>query len=189
MTDAAAPLTARGARTRAALVKAARALFERKGYLDTNVGDIAKRARVAHGTFYTYFSSKEEIFGEVADELAHQLVHIAEAEPHPPPGATLSAAHRTGQPGLPPRLRAARQDDGRHRVRRHVQPAARRDPAGEPPLLGAAQHDVDAPLAGAGSHRQAHRPGLRGERARARWSTDRRTCGSCSASPTSSRRP
>ena len=51
-------------------MKAARALFERKGYLDTNVGDIAKRARVAHGTFYTYFSSKEEIFGEVADELA-----------------------------------------------------------------------------------------------------------------------
>ena len=41
---ASAPLTARGARTRAGLVKAARALFERQGYLDTNVGDIAKRA-------------------------------------------------------------------------------------------------------------------------------------------------
>jgi AcrR family transcriptional regulator len=90
MTDTAGPLTARGARTRAGLVKAARSLFERKGYLDTNVGDIAKRARVAHGTFYTYFSSKEEIFGEVADELAHQLVHIAEAEPHVAPDAPLS---------------------------------------------------------------------------------------------------
>ena len=85
-----APLTARGARTRAALVKAARALFERQGYLDTNVGDIAKRARVAHGTFYTYFSSKEEIFAEVADELQQDLVHIAEGEPHLPSDATLS---------------------------------------------------------------------------------------------------
>lgn len=84
------PLTARGARTRAALVKAGRALFERHGYLDTNVGDIAKRARVAHGTFYTYFSSKEEIFAEVADELQHDLVQIAEAEPHLLAGASLS---------------------------------------------------------------------------------------------------
>ena len=87
---ASAPLTARGARTRAALVKAARALFERQGYLDTNVGDIAKRARVAHGTFYTYFSSKEEIFAEVADELQHDLVHITEAEPHLESTASLS---------------------------------------------------------------------------------------------------
>jgi AcrR family transcriptional regulator len=84
------PLTARGARTRAALVKAARALFERQGYLDTSVGDIAKRARVAHGTFYTYFSSKEEIFGEVADDLQHQMLQVAEAEPHLPQDAALS---------------------------------------------------------------------------------------------------
>jgi AcrR family transcriptional regulator len=87
---ASAPLTARGARTRATLVKAARALFERQGYLDTNVGDIAKRARVAHGTFYTYFSSKEEIFAEVADELQHDLVQIADNEPHLPADASLS---------------------------------------------------------------------------------------------------
>jgi len=79
-TIGAAPLTARGARTRAALVKAARALFERQGYLDTNVGDIAKRTRVAHGTFYTYFTSKEEIFAEVSEELQHQLLAVAENE-------------------------------------------------------------------------------------------------------------
>jgi AcrR family transcriptional regulator len=87
---ASTPLTARGARTRAALVKAARALFERQGYLDTNVGDIAKRARVAHGTFYTYFTSKEEIFAEVADSLQHDLVQVAEAEPHLEAGASVS---------------------------------------------------------------------------------------------------
>ena len=71
-------------------MRAARALFERQGYLDTNVGDIAKRARVAHGTFYTYFPSKEEIFAEVADGLQHDLVQVAEAEPHLAPNASIS---------------------------------------------------------------------------------------------------
>lgn len=88
---AAAPLTARGARTRAALVKAARTLFERQGYLDTSVADIARRARVAHGTFYTYFSSKEAIFGEVTDVLQQQLIDVAVAEPDLAPGAPPSA--------------------------------------------------------------------------------------------------
>ncbi len=87
---ASAPLTARGARTRATLVKAARALFERQGYLDTNVGDIAKRARVAPGTVYRYFSSKEEIFSEVTDTLQHDLLQVAEAEPNLGPNASLS---------------------------------------------------------------------------------------------------
>jgi AcrR family transcriptional regulator len=89
-TGGATSLTARGARTRAALVKAARALFERRGYLDTSVGDISKRARVAHGTFYTYFNSKEEIFAEVADVLQADILHVAEEEPHPTPGSPLS---------------------------------------------------------------------------------------------------
>ena len=101
---ASAPLTARGARTRASLVKAARALFERQGYLDTNVGDIAKRARVAHGTFYTYFTSKEEIFAEVADDLQHDLLTVAEAEPALWPDAPLSTAHRAFQPWVPARV-------------------------------------------------------------------------------------
>ena len=87
---ASAPLTARGARTRDTLIKAARALFERQGYLDTNVSDIAKRARVAHGTFYTYFTSKEEVFAEVADDLQHDLLTVAESEPPLGPDAALS---------------------------------------------------------------------------------------------------
>jgi AcrR family transcriptional regulator len=85
-----APLTARGARTRSTLVKAARSLFEKHGYLDTNVGDIAERARVAHGTFYTYFSSKEEIFAEVADSLLHDFQRIADEEPHVPASGHVS---------------------------------------------------------------------------------------------------
>jgi AcrR family transcriptional regulator len=82
------PVTARGAKTRAALVRAARALFEKNGYLDVNVGDIARRARVAHGTFYTYFTSKEEIFAEVVSALLADFRRIAQEEPPAPMGAS-----------------------------------------------------------------------------------------------------
>ena len=84
-------LTPRAARTRRVLVHSARALFETSGYLDTNVGDIAQRARVAHGTFYTYFSSKEEIFSEVANELTAEFRRIAADEAPVPIGAGLRA--------------------------------------------------------------------------------------------------
>lgn len=75
------PVTARGMRTRAKLVKAARTEFERNGYLDTNIGDIAARARVAYGSFYTYFASKEEVFEEVVKEVRDEGRAISSTEP------------------------------------------------------------------------------------------------------------
>ena len=53
------------AETRAALLEAARALFGERGFADTQIGDIAGRAGVAHGTFYVHFADK----GQVLDEL------------------------------------------------------------------------------------------------------------------------
>jgi AcrR family transcriptional regulator len=66
-------LTARAARTRAKLVQAARTVFEKRGYLDARVSDITKAAKVAHGTFYTYFPSKREIFLQVITDVANDL--------------------------------------------------------------------------------------------------------------------
>jgi AcrR family transcriptional regulator len=86
----AAPLTPRGARTRAKVIAAAQALFERDGYLDVSVADIAKRAAVAHGTFYTYFDSKEDVFAEVADELVVDFQSALAAEPQLPHGHSVS---------------------------------------------------------------------------------------------------
>ena len=76
------PPTARGLRTRQKLVHAARLAFEANGYLDVNVHDIASRAKVAYGTFYTYFSSKEEIFEEVVQDLVRDFRAVANTEPH-----------------------------------------------------------------------------------------------------------
>ena len=47
---------------RTRLLVAAREVFERDGFLDARVTDISAAAGVAHGSFYTYFGSKTEVF-------------------------------------------------------------------------------------------------------------------------------
>lgn len=73
--SASAPKTSRGARTRGALVDAARRVFEREGYLDTKITDITREAGVATGSFYTYFADKEEVFAAVMDGVRHEMLH------------------------------------------------------------------------------------------------------------------
>jgi AcrR family transcriptional regulator len=69
------PRTARGVRTRAALVAAARTVFERDGYLDTRLTDITAEAKVSTGSFYTYFTNKQEIFAAVLEEAQEEMLH------------------------------------------------------------------------------------------------------------------
>jgi AcrR family transcriptional regulator len=54
--------TSKAYRTRQALLDASLKVFEKSGLHDARVADISKTARVAHGTFYTYFESKADIF-------------------------------------------------------------------------------------------------------------------------------
>jgi AcrR family transcriptional regulator len=58
----------RSAQTRARLLLAAKQVFEEHGYLPARVADIVKAAGVAHGSFYHYFDSKEDVFRELADQ-------------------------------------------------------------------------------------------------------------------------
>ena len=57
----------KGADTRARLVQAAKEIFERDGFLEARITDIAQRAGVSHGSYYHYFESKEQLFREVAE--------------------------------------------------------------------------------------------------------------------------
>jgi AcrR family transcriptional regulator len=66
-------LSTRGQRTRAALVAAAAAIFEETPFSEVRLVDIAARAGVAAGTFYTYFDSKEQIFREVAASVLAEM--------------------------------------------------------------------------------------------------------------------
>lgn len=67
------PRTARGEATRQRLLSAAELLFGRNGYHSTSVADITGGAGVAQGTFYLYFGSKDEVFGELVRDLSRRL--------------------------------------------------------------------------------------------------------------------
>ena len=62
--------TDRGQRTRRQILDAARLVFERDGYLDTSVDDIVRQAGVARGSFYTYFTTKLDVFRAVVLEVS-----------------------------------------------------------------------------------------------------------------------
>ncbi|MEV6815649.1 TetR/AcrR family transcriptional regulator [Micromonospora sp. NPDC051296] len=68
------PLTDRGAARKRELLDAARRVFERKGFIETRVRDVVKEAQVSHGTFYTYFDTKEAIFSAVAHDVVDSML-------------------------------------------------------------------------------------------------------------------
>ena len=68
-------------------------MFAAKGYFAARVDDIVKLAQTSHGTFYLYFSNKEDLFRALAAEVADQMQELAESlgplEPGPDGAATL----------------------------------------------------------------------------------------------------
>jgi AcrR family transcriptional regulator len=71
--------TSRGRQTREQLLDAARVVFERDGFLRARVADICDEAGVSHGSFYTYFVSKEEIFRTLVDSIELDLLTVEPA--------------------------------------------------------------------------------------------------------------
>ncbi len=70
-------LRARGRNTRRKLLDAGAQVFAAKGYHATRVDDIVKLAHASHGTFYLYFSNKEELFRALAEEVASEMHALA----------------------------------------------------------------------------------------------------------------
>jgi AcrR family transcriptional regulator len=66
-------LTSRGAATRQRLLDAAERIFAELGYPDASIVKITEAAGVAQGTFYLYFSSKQEIFEELVRDLNRRV--------------------------------------------------------------------------------------------------------------------
>jgi AcrR family transcriptional regulator len=73
----------KAARSRASLVEAAREAFGTLGYEGTRVDDVASAASMSHGTFYRYFSGKEELFREVATPAVDDVLVLLEELPEP----------------------------------------------------------------------------------------------------------
>jgi AcrR family transcriptional regulator len=67
------------AKTRGLLLAAARRVMARKGVEAATITDIAAEADVAPGTFYNYFTTREEILEAVAAELVDEFARVMAA--------------------------------------------------------------------------------------------------------------
>jgi AcrR family transcriptional regulator len=88
-------LRARGKRTLARLLDAGGTVFSDRGYHAARVDDIVKAAKTSHGTFYLYFSSKQDLFRAVAVGVASEMIDLARDLPAlDPDGAVADDALR-----------------------------------------------------------------------------------------------
>jgi AcrR family transcriptional regulator len=84
-------------RTRQAIVDAAVDLFERRGYDETTIADIAAAADIGPRTFFGYFASKEDLlFSHPDARLQATLRAIAQRTPDEGPVDVLLRALREG---------------------------------------------------------------------------------------------
>ncbi len=73
-----APRTARGEKTLRKILDAALLEFGQRGFHDSSIVGITSRAKVALGTFYTYFDSKEAVFAALVRDMSRQVRdHVA----------------------------------------------------------------------------------------------------------------
>ncbi len=68
-----APRTPRGERTLRKILDAALEEFGERGFAEGSIVGITRRAKVALGTFYTYFDSKEEVYQTLVRGLSEEI--------------------------------------------------------------------------------------------------------------------
>ena len=65
---------------RESILRAAIKVFANKGYFNSKVADIAKSAKIADGTVYLYFKSKEEILHSIFDRTMSEFISEGKKE-------------------------------------------------------------------------------------------------------------
>src|SRR5580704_17849654 len=86
-------LTARGRERRRQLMDFAADRFATNGYHPTSVAEIVTGVGVGKGVFYWYFSSKEELFGEILREAQQELRRAQQAAIVDEPDAVVRIAN------------------------------------------------------------------------------------------------
>jgi AcrR family transcriptional regulator len=71
-----APRMSRRRQPSARLLEAAKEAFARRGYEDANVDEICRAARIAKGSFYRHYRSKEDLFFAVAGAAVADVVAL-----------------------------------------------------------------------------------------------------------------
>src|SRR3954467_7405022 len=71
-------LRAQGRKTMRKLLDAGRVVFEQRGYHAARVDDVVKMAKTSHGTFYLYFSNKEDLFKALAEDAMADMANLSD---------------------------------------------------------------------------------------------------------------
>lgn len=79
-------LRTQGKKTLRRLLDAALVVFDKRGYHGARVDDIVQLANTSHGTFYLYFSSKEDLFRALLAEVSQEMTALSESLPSISPG-------------------------------------------------------------------------------------------------------
>ena len=74
-------LRKQGKETLRRLLEAAIEVFDERGYSAARVDDIVKEAKTSHGTFYLYFSNKDDLFEALVAGVTEQMHDLAESLP------------------------------------------------------------------------------------------------------------
>ena len=69
-------LRSQGRKTMRKLLDAAMVVFSRRGYYAARVDDIVKVAKTSHGTFYLYFSNKEDLLRALVSEAGEVVAAL-----------------------------------------------------------------------------------------------------------------
>src|SRR5580693_4875545 len=83
-------LRSQGKRTMRKLLDAAMVAFDQRGYHATRVNDVVEIAKTSHGTFYLYFSNKEDLLRALVTEAATEAQHLYDTLNASPEGGTPS---------------------------------------------------------------------------------------------------
>jgi AcrR family transcriptional regulator len=70
-------LRAQGRETVRRLLEAGMIEFETRGFHGVRVDDVVQRAGISHGTFYLYFSNKEDLFKALLRDALHDMEIVA----------------------------------------------------------------------------------------------------------------
>ena len=74
-------LRAQGRQTLRNLLEAGLAEFDERGFQAVRVDDIVRRAQISHGTFYLYFSNKEDLFKALLRDALHDMGLVTDEFP------------------------------------------------------------------------------------------------------------
>jgi AcrR family transcriptional regulator len=91
------PTTRKGLRTREKILKGARVIFARDGYVDARMIEIAQEAGVSTGGLYRYFVNKTDVFAALIEDLHEELYDASgrtSASFHDDPLGALMEANR-----------------------------------------------------------------------------------------------